>query len=354
MFGAQYVFYHDKISFMSNHAVVAGTFDHLHRGHQQLLTTAINSVDTVSCGLSRSSLTQTKSFPTLIQSFKKRRQQIVTFLSKHADNYAIFPLKNALEPASHSQKFDSIIATRNTIKNVNLINHLRAKNHLKPLQPVIIDLFKSTDQKTLSSTRIRRGVVNRQGFAYCQLFSKNQVLHLPDTEKQSLRRPFDTLLYGSQTHLAWAAFQAKKIITKTKPLITIAVGDIAIVSLLQQNLHLQLAIADLKTKRQQIFSGLGKLGLHSTATHKAINPASTLTPTLIRSLKLGIKQSLITPQSTQSILVDGEEDLAVLPAILLSPLNTAIFYGQPNQGLVYIRVTEKCKQKALSLLQKFI
>jgi uncharacterized protein (UPF0218 family) len=31
-----------------------------------------------------------------------------------------------------------------------------------------------------------------------------------------------------------------------------------------------------------------------------------------------------------------------------------IFYGQPNQGLVVIRVTETSKQKALQLLQKLI
>ena len=85
----------------------------------------------------------------------------------------------------------------------------------------------------------------------------------------------------------------------------------------------------------------------------SINPESFLFqvifyPDLIQSLQA----SFTNYSKPQTILVKGEEDLGVLPAILLSPLNTAIFYGQPQKGLVYIKVTETSKQKALKLLQK--
>jgi len=334
------------------HAIIAGTFDHLHKGHQKLLTIALKSAQTISCGLISNNLTKNKSLPSLIQSSPIRQQTLNRFFSSYSNSINLFPLTHPLKPAITSTKFDSIIASTNTQNTVNQINQLRLKNHLKPLKPIIIDLIKSSDNQSLSSTRIRQGQINRQGYAYHQVFPK-KTLHLPFIHRQSLRRPFDTLLTGSQNHLGWASLKAKAILDKHPPFSTIAVGDIAVISLLQQKLHLNLAIVDLKTQRQQIFKNLSKLGLSSSNHLTAINPPSTITPALITSLNQSFNQSLVSPQSTQTILVKGEEDLAVLPAILLSPLNTAIFYGQPGQGLVHIRVTESSKQKALKLLQKF-
>jgi len=330
------------------HAVLAGAFDHLHKGHQKLLKTAVKSAATISCGLSQQKLTKNKTLPSLIQSTKTRQKQLARFLSDHSNHWSIFNLTHPLKPAISSSQFDSIIATTQTLSTVNKINHLRQQNHLLPLKPIIIDLLKSSDKKSLSSTRIRKGQINRQGYAYHQIFPQ-KTLHLPPIHRQSLRRPFDTLLTGSLNHLGWASLKAKKILEKKPPFITIAVGDIAVISLLQQKIHLNLAIVDLKTKRQPVFSSLNQLGLSPNPHHLVTNPPSTITPSLITSLT----QAFQTLSAPQTILVKGEEDLAVLPAILLSPLNTAIFYGQPEKGLVHIRVTEKQKQKALNLLQKF-
>jgi uncharacterized protein (UPF0218 family) len=49
----------------------------------------------------------------------------------------------------------------------------------------------------------------------------------------------------------------------------------------------------------------------------------------------------------------GEEDLAVLPLILAAPLDTIIYYGQPNKGLVKILVSEENKERAYNILLKF-
>jgi uncharacterized protein (UPF0218 family) len=38
--------------------------------------------------------------------------------------------------------------------------------------------------------------------------------------------------------------------------------------------------------------------------------------------------------------VDGEEDLAVLPCLLNSPKDAFILYGQPNEGVVLVKVDE--------------
>jgi len=331
------------------HSIVAGTFDHLHSGHQQLLQTALKKSHQVSIGLTQSNLTRQKTLSQLIESQSKRNSTLKQVIKDHT-NYSIFPLKNPFKPADTSNQFDSIIASIETKKTINKINQLRLKTNLKPLKTHFIDLVKATDHLTLSSTRIRQGQVSRQGFAYHQVFPKHQKLTLPQIHRSAFKTPFSTLLEGSQSNLAWAGIQAKKIIQKNPPLMTIAVGDITVISLLRQNIKLDLSFVDLKTKRQQLFNDLTHLGLKTSVNHLVANPAGSITPDLIKALLTSLRGY----NQSQTILVKGEEDLAVLPAILLSPLNTVVFYGQPNQGLVYVRVTEAAKHKALLLLQKLI
>ena len=333
---------------MFNHSVVAGTFDHLHKGHQKLLQTALNNSRHVSIGLTQAHLTQAKPLNSLIESQTTRSQSLKQFTTPHS-HHSIFSLSNPLKPADTSIHFDSIISSTQTKNTVKKINQLRLQNNLPPLKTLYINLVQSTDKKTLSSTRIRQGQVNRKGFAYHQIFPNKKKLILPPTHRPAFKTPFSTLLSGSKSHLGWAPLKAKKALENNPPFMTIAVGDIAVISLLQQNIPLNLSLVDLKTNRQILYKNLTKLGLPSTPNFTAINPPGSITPDLIQSLQ----KSLKNPHFHQTILVKGEEDLSVLPAILLSPLNTAIFYGQPNQGLVYVQVTEELKQKALTLLQKF-
>lgn len=48
------------------------------------------------------------------------------------------------------------------------------------------------------------------------------------------------------------------------------------------------------------------------------------------------------------ILVDGEEDLAVLPCILTAPSGSLVLYGQPGEGLVVCEV-----DKVINKVKKF-
>ena len=342
--------YHLKVELSSmrfNHTVIAGTFDHLHSGHQKLLKTALQNSCQVSIGLTQPNLTSKKPLANLIEPTNKRSKTLEKTLESHS-HYSLFPLTNPHKPADSSLEFDSIIASSQTKKTVQRINKLRLRNNLKPLKTHFINLVNSTDKKPISSTRIRKGQINRTGFAYHQIFPKNKKLTLPSIHRSAFQKPFSTLLTGSQNNLNWAGLKAKAVLQKKPPFMTIAVGDIAVISLLQQNLLINLSLVDLKTKRQPLFSSLDKLGLPKTPQHLVKNPPGTITPGLISALQ----QSLSDYHQKQTIQVNGEEDLSVLPAILLSPLNTAIFYGQPEKGLVYIRVTEAKKQKALDLLKK--
>jgi hypothetical protein len=50
------------------------------------------------------------------------------------------------------------------------------------------------------------------------------------------------------------------------------------------------------------------------------------------------------------IVVNGEEDLLVLPVAVYAPDNSVILYGQPNEGLVIVQVTEEVRNKASSIM----
>ena len=65
-------------------------------------------------------------------------------------------------------------------------------------------------------------------------------------------------------------------------------------------------------------------------------------------------ESVLTPDffanpvqdlSALELLVDGEEDLLALTAILCAPENSLVIYGQPHEGIVVINVTEKTREK---------
>ena len=45
------------------------------------------------------------------------------------------------------------------------------------------------------------------------------------------------------------------------------------------------------------------------------------------------------------IFVNGEEDLLTYPAVLIAENNSAIIYGQPDQGKVIVKVDEDKKEK---------
>ena len=53
-----------------------------------------------------------------------------------------------------------------------------------------------------------------------------------------------------------------------------------------------------------------------------------------------------------TVVVDGEEDLATLPAALVAPTGATVVYGQPGEGMVRVAVTDGSKREMRSLLER--
>ena len=52
------------------------------------------------------------------------------------------------------------------------------------------------------------------------------------------------------------------------------------------------------------------------------------------------------------IIIDGEEDLVALPFLIYSPDDWMICYGQPNEGLVIVKVNEDSRKRAELIFNK--
>ena len=51
------------------------------------------------------------------------------------------------------------------------------------------------------------------------------------------------------------------------------------------------------------------------------------------------------------VLIEGEEDLLTIPAVMEAPLGAVVFYGQPLEGVVAVRVDEESKAGARAILK---
>jgi len=81
---------------------------------------------------------------------------------------------------------------------------------------------------------------------------------------------------------------------------------------------------------------------------KAQNPRGTISFDSMSKIKKTLK---ITNHVVLEI--NGEEDLLVLPYVLLAESGSIIFYGQPLKGMVVVKVTNAIRQKAKRLIGKF-
>ena len=132
-----------------------------------------------------------------------------------------------------------------------------------------------------------------------------------------------------------------ELFLKEKPACLITVGDVVSQNTLKAGLHPKIVIVDDKAMRESTRP------IRMEAARKTIvhNPAGTLTP----ETWLAVRQALRQQQPTQ-IVVEGEEDLLTLVAVVEAPENSLVVYGQPREGLVVVKVDEKIKKRVKEIV----
>ncbi len=126
----------------------------------------------------------------------------------------------------------------------------------------------------------------------------------------------------------------------------VAVGDIVTYHLLEADRRPAVAIVDGKTKRERVEREVLNAPERFDERIDVANPQSTITDDLLEALV----SALDSPGSTV-IVVDGEEDLASIPAVLATAEGGSVVYGQPDEGMVLVPVTEGTRTRCRELLE---
>ena len=119
----------------------------------------------------------------------------------------------------------------------------------------------------------------------------------------------------------------------------IAVGDVVTAHLLEAGHTPAVALVDERTERAAVEDWVADAVAEAEGFEQELtvtNPATVLTESLLVALRTAVAAA---DEANTLITVDGEEDLATLPALVVAPAGGTIVYGQPGEGMV--RVTDR-------------
>jgi cytidyltransferase-like protein len=158
---------HNVFKLTTQYSVVAmgGTFDVLHRGHRRLLKKAFAVGRKVMIGITSDQFARRLHKPHKVDSYETRERELRKFLARWGvlTRARIVSLQDKFGPTVISAGIQAIIVSRRTIRTAYEINTKRRARGLHPLQIVPIDLILADDRRPISSTRIRRGRIDREG-----------------------------------------------------------------------------------------------------------------------------------------------------------------------------------------------
>jgi len=161
------------------------------------------------------------------------------------------------------------------------------------------------------------------------------VVRLPDELRAAFKEPLGPVYTDAEELLSEAG----------EPLI--AVGDIVTYHFERADRRPDVALIDGRTKRHAVDDEVRDAVDAGADRIDATNPAGVLTDDLLTALR-----DAVARDDPTTIVVDGEEDLATLPAVLAAPEGATVVYGQPDQGMVAVDVTAETRAEFRDLLER--
>jgi uncharacterized protein (UPF0218 family) len=160
------------------------------------------------------------------------------------------------------------------------------------------------------------------------------LLRLPESLRRELREPLGPV------------HQDVSSVPRDAPVV--AVGDIVTYHLSQAGRHPSVAVIDRRTQREAVDPAVEAALLEDERRQVTVdNPAGTITASLVAALV-----DAIDDPEPVVIVVTGEEDLAVLPAVFAAPDDACVLYGQPDEGMVQVTVDADARETARDLLSR--
>lgn len=139
---------------------VGGTFDKFHNGHRRLLSEAFKISDKVVIGVTSDKFGGMKGS---IDPCNKRMSNLKGFLSDKNDNFFIARLDDPYGTTIYEKDFEAIVVSKETEPTAHEINKIRIEKNMNPIDIIVIDFVFADDGIPISSTRIRKGEIDKKG-----------------------------------------------------------------------------------------------------------------------------------------------------------------------------------------------
>jgi len=169
-----------------------------------------------------------------------------------------------------------------------------------------------------------------------------RTLRITDSVRQELKIPVGKLVEGKPADCNEALVKAIK---KAKPSPTILVGDTITKNAEASGISADVVIFDNVERRRK-------------STH-VVSPGERNVfhlrnaPGTIDAAAWGVVRAAIQkPQS--AVIVEGEEDLLTLVAIAVAPIGSLVAYGQPDNGIVIITVSDVEKKLVERIIKNLV
>jgi hypothetical protein len=154
-----------------------------------------------------------------------------------------------------------------------------------------------------------------------------------------LKQPLGILIEGSFVD---TMRKLKDLVEKEKPPSIVAVGDTVSRNLTENGFAPKLTITDNKCMRRNTKPPR----LAADQVFYVKNPQGIITDEAEETIASALRGREIV-----KIVVDGEEDLLALPAIIHSADKSFVIYGQPYQGIVVVKATSEKKAEVKAILK---
>ena len=313
-------------------------FDRLHIGHKDMIDRLSEMSDPVACVTDGELVGPGLELSALIQPVEHRLRKLEKYIRKIGQDQVIktkaFTKNSDLMSIDGSAAFLMYEGPCCTVIETGALSfrkkELSVDDHVELLKPV-----RANDGGKVSSARIRRGEIDRQGR---RLRGTNEPPRFLQVEERAgLKTP------KGDVYAAKDGEPEKRVIQRIKdesPVKVIAVGDMTSDTILREGYTPDVMIVDGITKR-------GPYGKEFSASQEftIYNPAAVIYPEAWSAVNTAIHE----PEESL-IIVDGEEDLMGFPAVLLAPNGSAVLYGQPDVGIVWIPVNDENKKIARDFL----